>query len=343
MRSTRILLALWSLGGLNEMGADAGRTDMKMKMLILFAVFFATIGCEGKPPEPSPLPDRESLIPADQTKIQPETDIYPPKSFSAEYQDPVPLPYPINTAGAEDSAFIMPDGNSLYVWFTPDVSKPVDKQILDGVTGIYFFNKVDGEWSPAERVLLQDPGKLAGDGCEFVRNNVMLFCTVREGYTGIHWFQAEYKDGKWQNWENADFIPNFEVGELHVTADGKALYFHSSRPGGKGGYDIWVSKLVDGGWQEPVNVEVVNTEFTDGWPFISPDGNELWFTRGPGAPELWRSCKVGGTWAEPEKMFAPFAGEASMDNEGNVYFTHHFYKDDVMLEADIYIAHPVSP
>ena len=43
--------------------------------------------------------------------------------------------------------------------------------------------------------MLQDPGKLAGAGCEFVHNNVMLFCIVREGYTGIHWFSAEFKDG----------------------------------------------------------------------------------------------------------------------------------------------------
>jgi hypothetical protein len=37
-------------------------------------------------------------------------------------------------------------------------------------------------------------------------------------------------------------------------------------------------------------------------------------------------------------MFAPFAGEASLDLVGNVYFTHHFYRDGVMLEADIYVA-----
>ena len=94
----------------------------------------------------------------------------------------------------------------------------------------------------------------------------------------------------------------------------------------------------NGVWGTPVNVEVVNSPHTDGWPFISLDGSELWFTRSVGAPELWRSKKVDGAWTAPEQMFAPFAGEASLDNEGNVYFTHHFYKDDVMLEADIYVA-----
>lgn len=191
--------------------------------------------------------------------------------------------------------------------------------------------------------MLQDPGKLAGDGCEFVQNNVMLFCTVREGYTGIHWFTAKFKAGKWQNWAEADFNPTYEVGELHITADDQELHFHSARSGSKGGYDIWVSQNMDGEWQEPLSVEVVNSEYTDGWPFISPDGNELWFTRGNGVPELWRAIKVNGEWVEPERMFAPFVAEASMDMEGNIYFTHHFNKNDMMLEADIYVAHRDSP
>jgi hypothetical protein len=39
-------------------------------------------------------------------------------------------------------------------------------------------------------------------------------------------------------------------------------------------------------------------------------------------------------------MFSPFAAEASLDAHGNVFFTHHLYRDDQMLEADIYFASP---
>ncbi|MDD5163797.1 MAG: hypothetical protein PHD95_06365, partial [Candidatus ainarchaeum sp.] len=73
--------------------------------------------------------DRESKIPSDAVKMAPETDSAPPKSISPEYSDPVTLPYPISTAGAEDSAFIMPDGKTLYFFFTPDVRVPVEKQV----------------------------------------------------------------------------------------------------------------------------------------------------------------------------------------------------------------------
>jgi len=307
---------------------------MTRKISLPLLILLIICGCSVQIPQPTPIPvtphlDRESLIPATQIKISPETDIYPLRSESTEYEDPVPLPYPINTTGAEDSAF---------VWFTPDVSKPAEAQVNDGVTGIYVFHKTDGGWRSAERVWLIEPGKVALDGCEFVLGEKMWFCTAREGYTGLHWFTAELKNNKWTNWEIADFKPEYQVGELHITADGNELYFHSSRPGGEGGVDIWVSRMVDGEWGEPENVTIVNSPHTDGWPFVSQDGTELWFTRAIGAPEIYRSKRIEGVWGEPEKMFSIFSGESSMDNQGNVFFTHHYYKDDVMLEADIYIA-----
>lgn len=287
----------------------------------------------------APVTDRESNIPSDAVKITSETDLYPPRSHSDEYRAPVPLPYPINTAGAEDSPFILPDGNTLYFWFTPDVKASVHEQIHDGVTGVYVSKKVNGQWQRPKRVLLQEPGKLALDGCVFIQGPTMWFVSARDGYTGLHWFTAERKNGKWDNWKNADFEPDYQVGELHIAADGKELYFHSSRAGGKGQYDIWVSKKVNGEWQEPENVEVVNSPYVDGWPMITEDGSQLWFTRQIGAPDLYRSKKEDGKWQKPERMFSHFAGEPAIDKQGNVYFTHHFFKNNVMLEADIYVAY----
>ncbi|MFC1924078.1 hypothetical protein ACFLXA_01755 [Chloroflexota bacterium] len=289
--------------------------------------------------------DRESKITADQAKITPETDLLPPVLHSDEYEQPVPMPYPVNTAGAEDSAFMMPDGNTLFVWFTPDPGIPAEDQVLDGVTGIYVFQKVDGEWQAPERVILQDCGKASLEGCEFVQGSTieqgsaMWFCAAREGYAGLHWFTASYIDGNWTNWQNADFNPDYQVGELHITGDGNELYFHSSRAGGKGEYDIWVSRNEDGEWQPPRNIDAVNSTDNEGWPFLTQDGQELWFTRFyMGSPAIFRSKRVNGEWQEPELIISQFAGESSMDEDGNIYFTHHFYKDNVMLEADIYVA-----
>jgi hypothetical protein len=282
---------------------------------------------------------RSEAIPAAAVKITPETDVYPPILHSDEYEQPVPMPSPLNTAGAEDSGFMMPDGNTFYLWFTPDPAIPAEKQLLDGVTGIYVSHKSSGVWQEPQRIWLQDPGKLALDGCLFVQNNTMWFASARPGYTGLHWFTANYVNEEWMDWKNADFKPEYEVGELHISADGQELYFHSARSGGKGGYDIWVCQKENEEWLPPQNIEAVNSPDTEGWPFLTRDGSELWFTRTyMGTPAIFKSERLNGQWQTPELIISQFAGEPSLDNQGNIYFTHHFFKDGLMLEADYYIA-----
>jgi hypothetical protein len=282
------------------------------------------------------LVERENKIPTNAVKMSPANDMHPPVLYSGEFKNPVPIVGEINTAGAEDSPFITPDGNTLYFTFTPDVTVPVEEQLLDGVTGIYVSQKLNGSWSKPERVILQDRGKLALDGCEFVMSTIIWFCSAREGYTGIHWFNAEYRNGVWKNWKLALLNPDFKVGELHITNDGNEMYFGSDRPGGKGKMDIWVSKKFKEEWQEPRNILIINTKDDEGWPALNPKGDELWFYRNYG---IWKSRKVNGEWQEAEQILSSLAGEPTVDNEGNLYFVHHFYKDDKMIEADIYVAY----
>lgn len=278
---------------------------------------------------------RESKIPVDAVKMTPATDENNPISLSSEYENPAPLPAIINTAGAEDSPFITSDGNTLYFFFTPDVNIPVEKQILDGVTGIYVSQKSRTGWTPPKRVFLNEKNKLSLDGCEFVDDKIMLFCSAREGYEGMNWFSAEFKDGKWiSKNKKIEFPLDYQVGELHEYND--ELYFHSSRSGGKGGLDIWIIKRnSDRTWTTPENIEAINSANDEGWPALSPDGDELWFSKDYA---IWRSKKINNEWSQPEKIFSPLAGEPSIDIYGNVYFVHHFFKDGKMIEADIYFA-----
>ena len=95
-------------------------------------------------------------------------------------------------------------------------------------------------------------------------------------------------------------------------------------------------------WQEPAPMSAtINSAGGEDSPFITPDGKELWITRMyNGCPAVFRSIEdTGGSWNEPELIISQFAGEATLDNGGNIYFTHHFYKDSIMLEADIYVAY----
>lgn len=288
---------------------------------------------------------RAEAIPGDAVKMTPSTDAHPPvlePAFTSMFEDCVPLSGPVTTAGAEDSPYITTDGQELYTFFTPDASVPVELQLVDRVTGIYRSERIGDDWSEPERVWLSYYDDPSLDGCETVFGDEIWFCTVRAGVEReIDIYVAHLEADRWVGWESAGARLNLElgVGELHLADDGNSLYYHSDRAGGKGENDIWVTHLDGVQWSDAVNVAAVNSEYSDGWPWVSEDGTELWFTRGPAAPEIWRSLAIDGVWQAPEKVVGPFAGEPTFDAAGNLYFTHHFWDDatDSIIEADIYV------
>ncbi|MEZ0396891.1 MAG: hypothetical protein ABWK53_10755 [Anaerolineales bacterium] len=320
---------------------------MRKSLLPLAALLLAALAC-GQAASPPEAVDRYTLLP--ETKYGPESDPWPP-TVIAGWSQPEPLPFPVNTSGAEDSPFAVDNGNTLYFVFTPDVSLPAERQILDGVTGIWVTHRRGDAWSEPERVLLADPGELTLDGCEFISGDLMYFCTVREGYEGVQWFRADLVDSRWQNWRYAGEElqqERYEVGELHISSDGQELYFHSARAGGLGDLDIWVSTLTPTGWGEPINLgPLVNTPNWEGWPYLSPDGQELWFcgqsTKGQPGPAIFRSLRQpDGSWGAAEEVVSSFAGEPTLSSDGTrLYFVHHYYSADLstMLEADIYVSY----
>lgn len=319
--------------------------DMR-KVFILFFLIAFLVGCDqgildDKKSEKTKSiytnEDRLNSIPQDILKETPESDDHSPILHSNEYEKPIPLDI-ISTAGAEDSPFIPANREELYFVFIKDVREDVHIQIRDIVNGIWKAKYIDEKWQEPELVILQDEDSLALNGCTYVSEDKMYFCSAREGYTGLHWFMASYKDGEWSNWEIADFKEEFKVGELHIHND--EIYYHSDREGSLGSNDIWMMKKEDDDWSDPQNISIVNTEYNEGMPYISSDGNELWFNREyEGTPAVFRSIKAGNDWTKPELIVSRFAGEPTLDKYGNLYFVHHYYKNGVMIEADIYIAY----
>jgi hypothetical protein len=307
---------------------------------LLLATAALASGCGPRDPAPARAAlTREAVLPADIAKRGPQTDPHPPILHSAEYQQPVPLPYPVNTAGAEDSPFVLPDGRTLYWFFTPDVRRPPEQQVADGVSGVWVSRRAEGGWTAAERVWLQRPGRLALDGAVCVQGEEMWLASAREGYTGVNMFTARWRDGAWKDWRYAGdrLMKEIRIGEVHLHGDD--LYFHSDRAGGRGGFDIWVTTRRAGVWSDPVNIAEVNTETMDGYPYVSSDGSALWFTRTHlGTPAVYRSLRAGDGWAAPELIVSQFAGEPTLDDAGDLYFVHHYFENGVMIEADLYVA-----
>ncbi|MFO8132992.1 MAG: hypothetical protein R6U10_03530 [Thermoplasmatota archaeon] len=291
--------------------------------------------------------EREEAIPADAVKGTPASDVFTPVVHSEAWQQPVPLPGPVNTAGAEDACFVTLDGTKLYFFFTPDVDVPASEQLLDGVTRIWQAEQTGDTWTEPERVILNDD--VALDGAPFVQDDTLWFASFRAGNIGDDgdMYTAERIDGTWLHWENAGQVLNdgYNIGEMHLTADGRTMYFHRSE-NGHGGLDLWTTTLANGTWTEPVSLGApVNSPYDDSRPWISPDGIELWFTRPSGmgypGPAVYRSVKTGDGWSEPEEIVSNFAGEPCLDGEGNIYFVHHFFSRDMeMIEADIYVCYP---
>jgi len=283
----------------------------------------------------APEVDRHAAIPADVQKVAPVDDLFPPVLHSDEFFEPVPLPI-ISTAGGEDAPFIYLD--ELYFFFAADIRDEPSIQVQDPVNGIWVSRQVGGTWQEPELVWLQEYNELALNGCPFVAGNEMLFCTARAGLTGVHWYRAERSGSGWNNWEPVTFPAELDVGELHVHGD--QLYYGSPRGGGEGGQDIWMATRAGAEWADPVNIAAVNTGEDETRPFVTSDGQELWVTRlHEGTPAIVRSKRVGGEWQEGELIVSRFAGEPTLDAEGNLYFVHHFYDDGVMLEVDIYVAY----
>jgi hypothetical protein len=265
------------------------------------------------------------------------------------------MPGPINTAGAEDSPYPTHDGRSFLFVFAPDLNVPAQQQLFNGATGIWSAAANGESWSEPSRVWLAKPDVPALDGCPFVLNDTLYFCSVRVGNVReIDFYRATLRDGLWRDWQNAGRPLNLdlEAGELHMNDSGTEIVFASRRAGGYGGFDLWTSRATAQGWSAPVNLgPAINTSADENRPALTPDDNELWFDGqsriGEPGPAIFRAERLpDGAWGEPQEIVSRFAGEPAFSADGQIlYFVHHYFTPDLsrMIEADIYMTRPLFP
>jgi outer membrane protein OmpA-like peptidoglycan-associated protein len=108
-----------------------------------------------------------------------------------------------------------------------------------------------------------------------------------------------------------------------LSPDKNALYFSSSRPGGYGGRDLYVSyRMPNGKWTAAENMgSSINTKGDELAPFIHADNNTLYFTSsgltGYGGTDIYLVRKnADGKWGTPENLGYPIN---TIENEGSLF------------------------
>jgi outer membrane protein OmpA-like peptidoglycan-associated protein/Tol biopolymer transport system component len=146
---------------------------------------------------------------------------------------------------------------------------------------IYISNKENGKWSAPKSISasINTSGHEASIGLS-VDGQTLLIYKDDDGDGNI--YISELNGDNWSIPKKLGNMINTKYRESHasLSADGKSLYFASSRPGGYGGMDIYVSRLLPNGeFSEAQNLgSKVNSPFDEDGPFIHPDGQTLFFS-----------------------------------------------------------------
>ena len=145
----------------------------------------------------------------------------------------------------------------------------------------YFEN---GKWNPAVSVS-QRINSSANEGAATIsadgRTMIFTACDRRDTYGSCDLY-ITYKSGEvWSRPENLGKRVNSKYWESQpsLSADGRTLYFTSSRPGGFGGRDIWVTYKTEEQWGNPENLgSQVNSFKDETTPFAHFNGLTLFFS-----------------------------------------------------------------
>ncbi len=207
-------------------------------------------------------------------------------------------PQPLAVFGEYSSAgvFVTTDGARLYVCSNkPLMEKAEAKKDRD----IWVLRRGAQGWS--------DPTNLSG-----VVNSLaddyyptatgegdLYFSSRREGGKGKgDIYRARLVGGTFERPENLGAPVNTAQSDFDpfIAPDESYLVFASTRPGGLGNADLYISfRGKDGSWSEPRNLGApVNTPYLEYAPMLSPDGKFLFFTSGRGGADdvYWVDARI---------------------------------------------------
>ncbi len=209
---------------------------------------------------------------------------------------------PVNSSFTERNAIV--SGNGKMIVFTREL------QFYDAAFFAYIDE--DGNWGEPQNFMpiLKVDNDLYPTSISYDANEVYFY---RNDEFDGNIYVSSFKNGAWQELKKLNDNINTKYWESHasVNKEGDKLYFTSNRDNDGDNLDIFVShKLPDGEWDVPKKLGVaVNSPFNENTPFISPDGNTLYFSSeghlNTGGYDIFYSKLVNEKWSKPQNMGYP--------------------------------------
>lgn len=221
----------------------------------------------------------------------------------------------VNTSAKEYTPITTGDSKNLY-YTSRKVGSTGNKQDLNGAyfEDIYFTHKIDEEWiqgvqldSTINTSSHDATVALSADG------NTMVIYRTNKNLTGGDLYITTKKDSIWQSptLMNGNINTKYQEASACLSYNGRVMYFTSNRPGGYGGKDLYIVRLLPNNeWSLAQNIgPIVNTSKDEDSPVLNKTSTVLYFSsnghRTMGGFDIFKSEKVYEQWSIPENMGYP--------------------------------------
>lgn len=214
---------------------------------------------------------------------------------------------------------------------TIDGQELVFTRKLKNVNEDFFSSQREGNvWGPANAMpgTINTPQNEAAQNISLDGEWLVFTANNRpDGFGNFDIYISYRTTSGWSEGENLGPLVNSDQWESQpsLSPDKRDLYFASSRPGGFGGIDIYVSHLQPNGkWGRPENLGPgINTPGNEQCPFIHADNQTLYFTSnywpGYGDEDLFFTRKVSiNEWSKPVNLGYPIN---TISKEGTIFIT----------------------
>jgi outer membrane protein OmpA-like peptidoglycan-associated protein/tetratricopeptide (TPR) repeat protein len=124
-------------------------------------------------------------------------------------------------------------------------------------------------------------------------------------------YECDLTDGKWGKAKplGGKVNTNLNEGAQNISQDGEWIIFTGCNyPEGQGSCDLYISFKTKNGWSEAENIgPIVNTDFWESSPSLSPDKRDLYFSSNQsgsyGGKDIWVTHRSNaGKWSRPENL-----------------------------------------